>query len=364
MEDFLQGEEGYSIKYFKQKLKEHYGDDIIITSITGKSSTVSFRNNAHRVLREKWNTDRMSGKYCENYQIIDMAASIIGEDICLSVYDLSEYPMMENTENGDILIPESLKHFLHKLIDPKDRKSTVVNRQCTAIAQAIISACGPKSFISPVSLAIALHIHRKYASRELIDILSSIIFADDYREVQCFENSLISTCQPSYALNGFTQFVFDNADFNISTLTGHNTFHAMRGIACVTPPGTVDKSPIKCTVKSLSAELLGTVGKILIKTYSKPAVPGLQSVTVEPLKICESNCLQATVLDCIWMLGYLLNLSPCLPWSGFVKTVVRIDEFQTSRIEILPFINPDPTNLSTIYTALCFAQELCEKKNN
>ena len=158
-----------------------------------------------------------------------------------------------------------------------------------------------------------MYIHRKYASRELIDILSSITFANDYREVQCFENSLISTCQPSYALNGFAQFVFDNADFNISTLTGHNTFHAMGGIACVTPPGTVDESPIKHTVKSPSAELLGTFGRIPIKRYSKPAVPGLQSVTVEPLKIYESNCLQATVLDCVWMLGYLLNLSPCLP---------------------------------------------------
>ena len=255
----------------------------------------------------------MSGKYCENYQIIDMAASIIGEDIRLSVYDLSEYPTMEDTENDDTLIPESLKCFLHKLIDPQDRKSTVVNRRCTAIAQAIISACRPKSFISPVLLAIALYIHHKYSSRELIDILNSISFANDYREVQRFENSFISTCQPSYALNGFTQFVFDNEDFNISALTVHNTFHAMGGIACVTPPGTVDKSPIKRTVKSPSAELLGTFGKIPIKTYSKSAVPGLQSVTVVPLKICESNFLPATVLDCVWMLGYLLNLSPCLP---------------------------------------------------
>ena len=152
MGNFLQGEEGYSIKYFKQKLKDHYGDDIIITSITGKSSTVNFHNTAHRVLREKWDTDRMSGKYCENYQIIDVAASIIGEDIRLLVYELSEYPTMEDTKNGDTLMPESLKHFLHKLIDPKDRKSTVVNRRCTAIAQAIISTCRPKPFISPVLL--------------------------------------------------------------------------------------------------------------------------------------------------------------------------------------------------------------------
>ena len=38
---------------------------------------------------------------------------------------------------------------------------------------------------------------------------------------------------------GFTQFVLDNADFNVATLTGHNTFHSMGGIACVTPPGSI-----------------------------------------------------------------------------------------------------------------------------
>ena len=44
METFLNGEEGYSLKYFKQKLKERYKDDIIITSLPGKSSIVSFRD--------------------------------------------------------------------------------------------------------------------------------------------------------------------------------------------------------------------------------------------------------------------------------------------------------------------------------
>ena len=94
-----------------------------------------------------------------------------------------------------------------------------------------------------------MHIHHKYASRELIDILSSMSFADDYIEVQRFENAIISGGEPSYGLNSFTQFVFDNADFNVATLTGYNTFHTMGGIACVTPPGSVDSLPIKCKVK-------------------------------------------------------------------------------------------------------------------
>ncbi len=46
-----------------------------------------------------------------------------------------------------------------------------------------------------------------------------------------------------------------------------------------------------------------------------------------------------------------------------MKTALRSDEFQTSRIETLPFIKLDPSNPSTIYTALCFVQTQSEKHN-
>ena len=133
-----------------------------------------------------------------------------------------------------------------------------------------------------------MYINCKYASRELIDILSSVSFADDNEEVQQFEQALMSGGDLSYDLSGFTQFVFDNADFNVATLTGHNTFHSMSGIACVTRPGSVNNSPIKREVKLQYLQ-------IRIKTYSKPAVPGLQSVIIQPLKHSnqEPACLRS-----------------------------------------------------------------------
>lgn len=35
------------------------------------------------------------------------------------------------------------------------------------------------------------------------------------------------------------QFVFDNADVNVNTLDGENTFHEMGGIMCITPHNAV-----------------------------------------------------------------------------------------------------------------------------
>jgi len=159
----------------------------------------------------------MTDKVCQNDRIIDMAASIIRDEIRLSVHDRTRYPEMDEVVNSN-MIPGSLRRFLKQMLDPKGKNADVVNRRRTAIAHSLISACRPRSFVSPLLLAISVYIHRKYASRELIDILSSLSFSDDYKEVQLFESSLISSGEPSYNLNGFTQFVFDNADVNVATL--------------------------------------------------------------------------------------------------------------------------------------------------
>ena len=38
----------------------------------------------------------------------------------------------------------------------------------------------------------------------------------------------------------------------------------------------------------------------------------------------------------------------------------RCGDFEMTRVEVLPFISLDPSNLSTIYTALQFAQKECD----
>ena len=66
IETFLNGEEGYSLKYFKLKMIEMYGNNIIITSVPGKSSIVSFCDSAYRILHEKFIRDRVADK--KNYE--------------------------------------------------------------------------------------------------------------------------------------------------------------------------------------------------------------------------------------------------------------------------------------------------------
>lgn len=287
---------------------------------------------------------------------------ILGDDIRTQVYNCSEYPTMEETNNGSSMIPDSLSLFLNGVV--RSKATQVNQRRCTSIAHAIISACRPRSFISPILLAIAVYIHQRYASRELIDILSSLGFSDDYKETQKMVSSLIINSDPSYNLDKFSQFVFDNADFNVATLTGHNTFHAMGGIACVTPHSDTNKQSLPRNMNIASAETIGKFGQIPIKSYKKPPKVGLSSVSLEALDVTDSNLSSQKVafsLDCLWMLKFTIQEN-CPSWSGFMQQVVKSEEHEKSRIEILPFIHLDPTNPNTctIYSALSFASKQCE----
>ena len=157
--------------------------------------------------------------------------------------------------HNDASVPGSLERFLHGIIKPNAASSS--ERRCTAIGQSIVSACRPRSFISPILLSIAMYIHRKYASRELIDILSSLGFSANDKEVQRLNCAFLTNVEPDYNLSGFTQFVFHNADFNIATTTDHNTVHAMGGIACVTPAEVVPPRIVSRSTVTESAQKIG-----------------------------------------------------------------------------------------------------------
>ena len=58
-----------------------------------------------------------------------------------------------------------------------------MRRKCASIGQAIIVACLPRSYIYHPLPALAVFIHKKYVSRELVDTRSSLVLAESYIEV-------------------------------------------------------------------------------------------------------------------------------------------------------------------------------------
>ena len=177
----------------------------------------------------------------------------------------------------------------------------------------------------------------------------------------------MSSEKPSFDLSGFVQFVFDNADFNISTVTGHGTFHSLGGLVCTLPSRPSDKEPLRRPL-NLSTDQNKTFANVMIKRNTKRANLGLSSITAEPLEVQYEEFIRnqghvtARVMDLLWISNFGSKLSSPVPsWSGFMQIVNKEGEFGCTKIQILPFINLNPNDMSTNYTALSFAQKLCDR---
>ncbi|ELU08869.1 hypothetical protein CAPTEDRAFT_206056 [Capitella teleta] len=138
----------------------------------------------------------------------------------------------------------------------------------------------------------------------------------------------------------------------------------MGGIGCVTPDSGRSRHTIKRSTKLVKADVTGEFGKVAIKAYKKPFVSALSCIKVSSLFPDELNPRSQKLsfaLDQLWMASMTLpdaNLgAPSPSWGGFMQLASKGEIYEKTRIEILPFINLQPTNRSSIYTALNFARE-------
>ena len=209
------GDEGYCHKTVVNKLKHHYGSGLVVTSEKGKETILTMLDASNQILRENLKKCTLT-----NEDIIDMAATLINDEIRSTIYDLTTYPKMINMFD-DTLTQPLTKRFFNVAIKTKAKvKPHTVERRRIAISHALISAERPRSFISPLLLGVAVYINTRLESRECVDILNSLAFCEDYTELLRLFDSLIpkeDSEEYGVLLHDFLNFVFDNADLNIRT---------------------------------------------------------------------------------------------------------------------------------------------------
>lgn len=54
-----------------------YGEDVIITSVNKRTTTVCFRNLGHKILSETWYNQKLSNKEEKQQRIVRTAAAMI-----------------------------------------------------------------------------------------------------------------------------------------------------------------------------------------------------------------------------------------------------------------------------------------------
>ncbi|KAJ8885915.1 hypothetical protein PR048_012121 [Dryococelus australis] len=233
----------------------------------------------------KWYLEKKNMEEEENIRIVEAAADIIRRDIRSLVFDTKIYPAMESLDSGQL--PETFKTFLNRVI-----QGEVVERNNTVIGEAIMSACRPRSYISPTLLGIGVYIHWHHASRQLVDILSSLSFSASYKEVQRCEFSALEhdRVNTSGIKKLYIQYAFDNTDFNIRTLTGHGTFHSMSGVQFITPAQNQESMTVNRLLHPPSADTIAARGKLQVNCYKKSALPGLKGINIRELAtVCDAT---------------------------------------------------------------------------
>jgi len=160
----------------------------------------------------------------------------------MKFYDTENYPAPDKfLDNVDEIIPSSLKYFLDLLI-AKNKKCDTTEKKwknlISTMSRCLISAVRPRSFISPIMLGLSSMMHKKHASRTLINSLFRIGLCASYEKTLRFESSIVHPQKCNY-VGSIINFVFDNADHNTCTIDGRDTFHAMGGTKCVTPSSFV-----------------------------------------------------------------------------------------------------------------------------
>ena len=171
----------YTGQMLKRKLIEHYKDALWISNVEGKVDIYNFTGMSKATLYEKWYSERKKSNADERIRIVETAAAIIREDIRSRIYSDSEYPASDTDLDDRTLLPKSLQSLLNGVMISKSASN---DWKKAAIGQAIISACRPRSFVSPILLSVGVYAHRNFASRELVTKLSKLSFSVDYAEVK------------------------------------------------------------------------------------------------------------------------------------------------------------------------------------
>ncbi|KAJ8876681.1 hypothetical protein PR048_021128 [Dryococelus australis] len=235
-------------------------------------------------------------------RIVEAPAEIILEDIRSKLYNNESYPSDGDALNDMPLLPETIRCLLEKVIKTKSNTDHGICLKRAAIGQAK-------------------------------------------------KNNTLG--------DGYVQYPFDNADFNVRTMTGHGTFRSMGGLRFTTPPPSIPSYTIPHVMSPPPVSDVFVKGKI--PTQLKGVmVRELRTVSEETYKSVKT----ATVRDTFCMSGMWAAVTSPPSWNVCMRRIFNSGEvyFLGNQAHPVPFINLDPGNPSTIYSALIFANDECQRK--
>ena len=113
--------EPYVNKWMLEKLSEHYGDELVIISHTGRETVVSLQKGAAKIITDFHSKTKQDNTVDKKLRIIETAAKLLKCDINNIKQNKDTYPTSHEMEKDEAVnfVP-SMRFFLHKLFVGKD----------------------------------------------------------------------------------------------------------------------------------------------------------------------------------------------------------------------------------------------------
>ncbi|KAG5898721.1 hypothetical protein JTB14_020915 [Gonioctena quinquepunctata] len=136
-------------------------------------------------------------------------------------------------------------------------------------------------------------------------VISNEGFSATYNSIPLYEDSCAFRPVRNILPHAFSQFVFDNADFNSNTIDGKNTLRAMGGIQCITPYDSIEADTSSPRVsKRIPASAKSTLGLVPLASYSKGKTIGLGKINVSLIENITSPAKKIVPRPCDFMWLY------------------------------------------------------------
>ena len=267
---------------------------------------------AKYIINEKWYSEKKANIEDEAERIVITAAKIIRAEIRDKKYNSDSYPTNEDISNIE-KSREWIPHHLQPLI------KTIVSSELkqNSIGQCIVQAARTRSVITSTLFGLGTEVDHVFGSKWLINELSQLGFSISYDEVNRYKQSVIQSenlenLLTEYPQSTFTQWVADNIDHNVATLTGEGTFHGMRIIAVSTSKDkthVVKKSCVISRQQRLKVSELVYGNGVSIMRYLSPPEKGLVSMIYKPiLQLQTPHTLPSELSsDLLWHSGWIFS---------------------------------------------------------
>lgn len=157
------GGEKYTVRYLKDKLVKHFGDQIIFVSRNGLSDVVVMREASERIIIKSYEGKCKSSDEISTF--METAANTILTDIKSIKNNKDTYPSPSEIASVDSCLsfmPQSLITFLTILFGQK--KSDQITK-IISFGHAIIQVCRPRCLLSPIQFGLAVQVSVLTASR-------------------------------------------------------------------------------------------------------------------------------------------------------------------------------------------------------